>query len=109
MDLSQHEPLLNSNEREPLHTGPSGTFPPHHFLTAIDRSYGSVVSRGSNSPHFVYKTAPVVALYEAHDSDEPTCLSWSIMEKVKRSKVAQWADKFAVENDQNLTTAQLML
>ncbi|KAK7192144.1 uracil permease [Paraphaeosphaeria sporulosa] len=31
------------------------------------------------------------------------------MEKVKRSRFAQWANKLAVENDQNLTTAQLML
>jgi NCS1 family nucleobase:cation symporter-1 len=31
------------------------------------------------------------------------------MEKVKRSKLAHYANKFAVESEPNLTTAQLML
>lgn len=32
-----------------------------------------------------------------------------MMEKVKRSKVAHWANKLAVESEPGLTTAQLML
>lgn len=31
------------------------------------------------------------------------------MEKVRNSKVAYWADKLAVESEDGLTTAQLML
>lgn len=31
------------------------------------------------------------------------------MEKLKRSKVAHWSNKLAVESEPNLTTAQLML
>jgi NCS1 family nucleobase:cation symporter-1 len=31
------------------------------------------------------------------------------MERLKRSKVAHWANKLAVESESNLTTAQLML
>lgn len=31
------------------------------------------------------------------------------MERVKRSKVAHWSSRFAVESEPNLTTAQLML
>jgi NCS1 family nucleobase:cation symporter-1 len=31
------------------------------------------------------------------------------MERVKRSKVARWSSKLAVESEPNLTTAQLML
>jgi NCS1 family nucleobase:cation symporter-1 len=31
------------------------------------------------------------------------------MERVKRSKIAHWSNKLAVESEPNLTTAQLML
>jgi NCS1 family nucleobase:cation symporter-1 len=31
------------------------------------------------------------------------------MERIKRSKVAHWSNKLAVESEPNLTTAQLML
>ena len=31
------------------------------------------------------------------------------MERLKRSKVAHWSSRFAVESEPNLTTAQLML
>ncbi|KAL7771477.1 hypothetical protein CFE70_001420 [Pyrenophora teres f. teres 0-1] len=43
-----------------------------------------------------------------HSTDEAFYLD-NIMEKLKRSKVAHWADKLAVESEPNLTTAQLML
>jgi hypothetical protein len=31
------------------------------------------------------------------------------MERVKKSKIAHWSNKFAVESEDGLTTAQLML
>lgn len=43
-----------------------------------------------------------------HSSDEPFFAN-RIMEKVKKSKVAHWANKLAVESEPGLTTAQLML
>lgn len=51
-----------------------------------------------------------MTLHEFNHSHEPGCyMSWTIMEKWRRSKLARWADKLAVENDPDLTTAQLML
>lgn len=106
MSPSEHEPLLCGNENgESPHT-----VPPLRSPAAINtQGYGSVVPCRSGSSNVMYKTSPAVAQCEFHDSDEPTCFPCDIMEKVKRSKVAHWANKLAVENDQNLTTAQLML
>lgn len=78
-------------------------------MTATYRDYEAILSRSSSS-NFVYSSAPVATRHEVHDSDEPAgCLPWSIMEKLKNSKVAHWTNKLAVENDENLTTSQLML
>ena len=57
----------------------------------------------------IFKPAVAPVSCEFHDSDEPSCFYWPIMEKLKASKIAHWSDKLAVESEPGLTTAQLML
>lgn len=68
-------------------------------------SYQAAAS-SSRSESFI---RPVATSTLHHSSDEGFFSYSLIMEKVKNSKVAYWADKLAVESEPNLTTAQLML
>jgi hypothetical protein len=78
--------------------------PPRHSSRDLE-SYQAAAS-SSRSESFI---KPVATSTVHHSSDEGYSSYSLIMEKVKNSKVAYWADKLAVESEPNLTTAQLML
>jgi NCS1 family nucleobase:cation symporter-1 len=78
--------------------------PPRH--TSGDLQSYQATASSSRSESFI---RPVATSTVHHSSDEGFFFYSLIMERVKNSKVAYWADKLAVESEPNLTTAQLML
>ncbi|KAI9055818.1 hypothetical protein LZ554_000758 [Drepanopeziza brunnea f. sp. 'monogermtubi'] len=85
-----------SDENEPLLSGsgpPSRDFRRHP--TTLDGASSSVIERLEYVTH--------------HSSDEPPFIDF-LLEKVKEWRLAYWADKIAVESEEEgLTNAQLML
>ena len=62
------------------------------------------------SVDFVYNTASTPTRHEYQDhGGSDGCIPRTIMEKWKGSKFARWSEKLAVDNESELTTAQLML
>lgn len=83
------------DENEPLLSGPSTpTRARRHSTRTLDSAFESV-NGGSQ-------------LIVHHSSDESTFFDF-MMEKVRGTKVAYWADRMAVESEPGLTNAQLML
>ena len=86
----------NEDEYEPLLSGPS--FPRkarRHSTRTLDSAFSGA---SVNSVHVIIH----------HSSDESNFFDL-IMEKVRGTKVAYWADRVAVESEPGLTNAQLML
>ncbi|KAH7351031.1 permease for cytosine/purines, uracil, thiamine, allantoin-domain-containing protein [Rhexocercosporidium sp. MPI-PUGE-AT-0058] len=82
-------------EYEPLLSGPSTPRRARrHSTRTLDSAFESV---NGDSERIVH-----------HSSDESTLFDF-IMEKVRGTKVAYWADRMAVESEPGLTNAQLML
>ncbi|KAH6712921.1 permease for cytosine/purines, uracil, thiamine, allantoin-domain-containing protein [Leptodontidium sp. MPI-SDFR-AT-0119] len=83
------------DENQPLLSGPSTpTRARRHSTRTLDSAFESV-NGGSQ-------------LIVHHSSDESTFFDF-MMEKVRGTKVAYWADRMAVESEPGLTNAQLML
>jgi hypothetical protein len=111
--LSLGTPVIVYPERQPLiQPSPSpgvprpslaSENPPRHSSGDL-HSYQTTTS-SSRSVSFI---RPVETSSVLHSSDKGL-FCHSIMEKVKRSKVAHYANKLAVQSEPNLTTAQLML
>ncbi|KAL2071447.1 hypothetical protein VTL71DRAFT_12682 [Oculimacula yallundae] len=85
----------NEEESEPLLSGPSTPRKSRRLRTRnLDSSFESI---NDFTEHIVH-----------HSSDESTFFDF-MMEKVRGSKVAYWANRLAVESEPGLTNAQLML
>lgn len=91
--ISKHG-ASNEDEYEPLLSGPSTPRKARRHNT-LDSAFGGA---SVNSEHVIIH----------HSSDEPNFFNF-IMEKVRGTKVAYWADRVAVESEPGLTNAQLML
>ncbi|KAH7400037.1 permease for cytosine/purines, uracil, thiamine, allantoin-domain-containing protein [Cadophora sp. MPI-SDFR-AT-0126] len=88
--------FTNSEEYEPLLSGPSTPRRTRrHSTRTLDSAFGGGII---NSEHDIVN----------HSSDEINFFDF-IMDKVRGTKVAYWADKVAVESEPGLTNAQLML
>lgn len=70
-----------------------------------DRSYQASASK-SRKTKFI-RCAVLSLLHST--SDESSSFFNTTMERLKRSKIAHWSNKLAVESEPNLTSAQLML
>jgi hypothetical protein len=101
----ERQPLIQQPSPRLGVPGPSLAFdrPPRH--PSGDLQFYQATASSSRSESLI---RPVVTSSVFHSSDEGFFLT-TIMEKVKRSKVAHYANKLAVESEPNLTTAQLML
>ncbi len=86
----------NEEETEPLLSGPSTPRIARRLSTrTLDSAFGGA---SVTSEHDIVH----------HSSDESNFFDF-IMEKVRGTKVAYWADRVAVESEPGLTNAQLML
>lgn len=87
----------NEEEHEPLISGPStprARKARRHSTRTLDSTFESI---NGNAELIIH-----------HSSDESTFFDF-VMEKMRRTKVAYWADRMAVESEPGLTNAQLML
>jgi len=97
-------------EREPL------IQPSHHARGALASSsldpprcgdsHQAAASSSRGATNFI---RPVATSAVWHSSQDASFFDSAFMEKVKNSKAAAWASKLAVESEDGLTTAQLML
>lgn len=79
--------------------------PPRH--SCGDQSYQAIASSSRSATTNSIK--PVVTLTIRHSSEDGSFFNGTFMEKLKNSKIGYWSNKLAVESEDGLTTAQLML
>ncbi|PQE18275.1 uracil permease protein [Rutstroemia sp. NJR-2017a WRK4] len=94
LSLSEQQSPAEKQRRHPLGSSLRTTSPANSPITRDSDPY-HICSRENNTTVF-------------HSSDEPAFFDF-IMEKVKGTKLAYFADKLAVESEPGLTNAQLML
>lgn len=109
--LGPEEATLDANtdpEREPLiqQASSSGySLPPRHNYCGDPRQ-AIASSSHSTTPNADY-LIPAATYF--HSSDEASIFNFGIMEKVKNSRAAHWANKLSTKTEPGLTAAQLML
>lgn len=100
----EREPLIQQASSASSSGSPGYTSTPRHSRGHSSRALETASSH-STSPERPF-LRPVATFF--HSSDE-TSLFDDIMEKVKNSKVAHYANKIACETEPGLTATQLML
>jgi hypothetical protein len=102
----ERQPLIqqaSSGVGSDLSLHASTKFSPRH-----NQGYGGDLYGQASGSSGVFKS-PVATSSIYHSAEETSLFNFAFMEKVKNSKVAHYANKFACETEPGLTSTQLML